>query len=209
MEHLTGVAYLLGKLVKRGNGLAFEPTSGGRFDTGPDFYAPQLVAFPNRVLVWGWSWEGSRRTPEQIEVSGYNGSLTFPREVKVEDQQVSLLSVKELDVLRVEPVDINNDINGESIEINFKAEPNVSNDSTLSLIDKETNTSVFTTKAQEGIIYIDGSLIGILPLGEVGHTVRNYGENGLRVEYSGMIISAWRLAAKWQNQCPTALKPIG
>ncbi|MDQ1013766.1 glycoside hydrolase family 32 protein [Streptomyces afghaniensis] len=67
--------YLTGRLDAD---LRFSARAGGRLDHGRDFYAPAVLQEPNRVLMWGWSWEAR----EQGEV-GWAGVLTAPRVVDV------------------------------------------------------------------------------------------------------------------------------
>ena len=57
-DHPNGVGYLLGSLAANPAGLpVFVPASGGKADLGREFYAPQLLALPDRALLWGWSGE--------------------------------------------------------------------------------------------------------------------------------------------------------
>jgi beta-fructofuranosidase len=100
-HRLDGVRYLLGDLVSRGDGLQFKATGGGVLDDGPAFYAPQLLAGPDRTLLWAWSWELGR-TFAEIAQAGWAGSLTFPRELSVRDAQLSSRPATELIALRRE-----------------------------------------------------------------------------------------------------------
>lgn len=81
-HQLAGVRYLLGDVVRSGDGLRFRAESGGVLDEGPAFYAPQALADSDRVLVWGWAWELERTAP-QVEAAGWAGVLTFPRELSL------------------------------------------------------------------------------------------------------------------------------
>jgi beta-fructofuranosidase len=98
---LTGVSWLVGDLVERGDGLTFVPTSGGTVDQGPTFYAPQLLVQPDRTLMWGWAWEHGR-TPEQVLEADWAGVLTFPRELSVVDGELCSRPAAELVGLRRE-----------------------------------------------------------------------------------------------------------
>ena len=97
---LSGVRYLVGDLVRQGAGLRFVAYSGGTMDTGPTFYAPQVLVEPDRVLLWGWAAEGDERTPEETEQAGWSGALTFPREVQLVGDTVTLHPARELIGLR-------------------------------------------------------------------------------------------------------------
>jgi beta-fructofuranosidase len=81
-HQLSGVRYLVGDLVRSGDGLRFRAESGGVLDEGPAFYAPQALVDGDRVLVWGWAWELDR-TAEQVDAAGWAGVLTFPRELSL------------------------------------------------------------------------------------------------------------------------------
>jgi beta-fructofuranosidase len=81
-HQLAGVRYLLGDVVRSGDGLRFRAESGGVLNEGPAFYAPQALADSDRVLVWGWAWELDR-TAQQVEAAGWAGVLTFPRELSL------------------------------------------------------------------------------------------------------------------------------
>jgi beta-fructofuranosidase len=96
---LSGVSYLVGDLVPHGDGLVFEPTSGGTVDQGPAFYAPQLLVQPSRTLLWAWAWELGR-TAEEIVEADWAGVLTFPRELSVVDGELWSRPAAELEGLR-------------------------------------------------------------------------------------------------------------
>jgi len=95
----VGVRYLLGDMIPQGHGWTFKATSGGVLDDGPAFYAPQLLAEPDRTLLWGWAWE-LRPSPQQIADAGWAGVLTFPRELFVRDGQLGTRPAPELQELR-------------------------------------------------------------------------------------------------------------
>jgi beta-fructofuranosidase len=102
---LAGVRYLIGDLVRAGEGLRFAPTSGGVLDDGPAFYAPQLLSVDDRTLLWGWAWELGR-SEAQLEVAGWAGVLTFPRELFVRDGVLGSRPAAELAALRAGEVDL-------------------------------------------------------------------------------------------------------
>ncbi|WP_114558960.1 glycoside hydrolase family 32 protein [Desertihabitans aurantiacus] len=85
-RELHGVRWAVGDLRPEGDGLRFVAERGGVVDDGPTFYAPQLLldADADRVLMWGWAWERDR-TAEQVAEQGWQGVLTSPRELGVED----------------------------------------------------------------------------------------------------------------------------
>ena len=72
------VAFVSGAL----NGDRLTPEVVGRFDHGPDFYAPALtVDGDGRCLLWGWSWEA--RNQALADADGWAGVLTAPRLVVI------------------------------------------------------------------------------------------------------------------------------
>ena len=73
-------------------------------DEGPAFYAPQLLAEPNRTLLWAWSWELGRDFG-QIAQTGWVGVLTFPRELFVRNGRLGSRPATELTALRRERLD--------------------------------------------------------------------------------------------------------
>ncbi|WP_020579101.1 glycoside hydrolase family 32 protein [Actinopolymorpha alba] len=95
----ANVAWIHGDLITAGDSLTFTPRHAGVLDAGPAFYAPQLVAVDGRVLCWGWSWE-LERTAEQVAAAGWQGVLTFPREVSWAGEAPRLAPARELAALR-------------------------------------------------------------------------------------------------------------
>jgi beta-fructofuranosidase len=105
-QHLLGVSvahqnrlehagYFLGDF----DGRRFTPTSAGRLDFGPDYYAATSMSDPaGRRLMWGWSWEAL--TDSARRARGLAGCLTLPREVSLQDGQLLSRPVEELAKLR-------------------------------------------------------------------------------------------------------------
>ncbi|MBN8882023.1 MAG: glycoside hydrolase family 32 protein [Salana multivorans] len=113
----------------------FVARTGAPLDLGPDFYAPQLVVDRrdgiDRVLVWGWSWEGrgvgadlvprgtatagrcgvvdpatNLTTDDEVAARGWAGTLTFPRELDVVDGVARQVPARELAGLRGSAVEV-------------------------------------------------------------------------------------------------------
>ncbi len=96
---LTHVAYLVGDLDGRGEGLRFVPRSGGPVDSGSAFYAPAMLVEDDRVLLWGWSWED--RDEELVVEAGWAGVLTWPRVLSLHpDGRLVTAPAPELTALR-------------------------------------------------------------------------------------------------------------
>lgn len=112
-DHPNGVGYLLGSLAPDGSGLpVFRPSAGGKADLGREFYAPQILALPDRALLWGWSAELADgedlpgrlfgRSQEQIDEAGWSGILTFPRQLSVHGGVLAVEPAPELRAYRGE-----------------------------------------------------------------------------------------------------------
>jgi beta-fructofuranosidase len=101
-HQLSGVRYLIGDLSSGDGGLTFTAQSGGTVDTGPTFYAPQVLVEPDRVLLWGWAWEGADRSPSAIAAAGWCGTLTSPRELALAGSDLISRPANELIGLRRE-----------------------------------------------------------------------------------------------------------
>lgn len=107
LDHPTGVGYLLGSLSPNPAGLpVFTPASGGKADLGREFYAPQILALPDRALLWGWSGEPADRegrpgrSQDQIDDAGWAGILTFPRQLSVHGGVLAVEPAPELRAYR-------------------------------------------------------------------------------------------------------------
>ncbi|MGN9907736.1 glycoside hydrolase family 32 protein [Phytohabitans sp. LJ34] len=102
-EILGRVAYLVGDLDISGGVPRFTPTHGGLVDAGRDFYAPAVLASPERVLLWGWSWED--RTDADVLAGGWAGLLTLPRVLTLNPAgRLASTPAPELHALRGTPV---------------------------------------------------------------------------------------------------------
>ena len=102
-HQLFGVRYLVGDLIASdGDELGFVARAGGTVDDGDTFYAPQALIESDRVLLWGWSWEGPHRSAAQIQEAGWAGVLTFPRELVLDGDVLVSRPAAELSGLRTE-----------------------------------------------------------------------------------------------------------
>ena len=195
MDHLTGVAYLVGDLRQHNDRLVFTARDGGRADNGPDFYAPQCVVDGERTLLWGWSWEGMTRTPLEIEEAGYNGSLTYPRELSLHNGHLTMRPARELTALRESRISPRAISQEHSFEIVF------SGSGAIRLIDRasaETIVQVDATK--QGHVLVDGSMIEVFHEGQPSTTRRAYPQKGFVIEAEQEVeLTVWRLRATAAN----------
>jgi beta-fructofuranosidase len=103
-----GVACFIGEIGLEAGVPRFTALREDEFDSGPDFYAPQLVVDGDRILAWGWAWEGRGsgvNAPPSFseDAVSWAGTLSFPREViENDDGAVVCVPARELSQLRGE-----------------------------------------------------------------------------------------------------------
>lgn len=210
-DELGGVAYLVGDLTwdAAAGCPRFTPETGGEADAGPDFYAPQACVDGDRVLLWGWSWEGAGRTDEQADEQGWAGVLTFPRELSLRDgvlvstppHELTALRGAELAVSGRAMVDGNaGDAAGEAridLPSPARAEVRSTDGARVELVGA--NGQVLRVVAEQAsgevVVYLDASLVELLPAAAAPQTVRVHPEPGehLRVVGPAAGIRAWEL----------------
>jgi beta-fructofuranosidase len=187
---LRGVRYLIGDLVAHGPGLTFKAASGGVLDTGPAFFAPQVLAEPHRTLLWAWAPELGR-SADQIADAGWAGVLTFPRELFVRDGVLGVRPAAELVGLRREPVACLPGAPFQEHAFELVAEGPV----TLGLIDEGVDALVSYTEGtpdDPARIMVDGSIVETFQ-GGASHTTRAYPSPDSRWAVDGEAVTAYRL----------------
>jgi beta-fructofuranosidase len=186
----AGVRYLLGDLVARGEGWTFQASSGGVLDEGPTFYAPQVLADPDRTLLWGWAWEHGR-TPEQIAEAGWAGVLTFPRELSVRGGALRSQPAAELAGLRLESLPLRPGVALHTPAFELIAGGPV----LLRLTGDEGDTLVSAAKGtptDPARILVDGSIVETF-CGGVSHTTRAYPTGSSAWVVDGTDVTGYRL----------------
>ncbi len=204
------VDYLVGDLVDGPDGAPrFAPTAGGQVDIGPDFYAPQAVvdAEGGRVLLWGWSWEGQQRSQEQTDAQGWAGALTFPRELRLDGEELRSAPVPELRALRAEalPLEAADDVDvpgatgaGGTVELLLetpaRAEVRTRGAVTVEILGVDgTAREVLSVDDGPATLFLDASLLEHLPDAVSPCTLRFYPADGDRVRVRGALAEAWAL----------------
>jgi len=145
---------------------------------------------PDRVLLWGWAWEGAERTPAEITSAGWCGTLTSPREVVLSDHAVRLEPATELTRLRRESLHYHS---GAALAIpSFEA--STANGLRLLLVDPSTGERKTVAESDgRSRLLVDGSLIELFGPGP-SHTTRAYpGIDRHWVIESAGAIEVWRL----------------
>ncbi|MFD6177554.1 MULTISPECIES: glycoside hydrolase family 32 protein [unclassified Isoptericola] len=184
---LRGVAALVGDLdmselaggVEGDGAPRFVAASGGRLDTGPDFYAPQALAEPDRVLVLGWTWEA--RDQDEVDAAGWAGALTFPRELYLDGDRAASRPATELAGLRREVLHEARADDGVAVEVPaFEVEAVTAGRVRLALDGPAGIRDVWTGDVVPGgRLLVDGSVVEVFA-GPVPHTVRAYPAAGER-----------------------------
>ncbi|WP_309080237.1 glycoside hydrolase family 32 protein [Zhihengliuella sp.] len=222
-HQLNSVAYLAGDLVtgEEGVPLRFAVRAGGRADTGPDFYAPQVLAETDRTLAWGWSWEG--RAEEFADADGWAGLLTLPRELGLDGDALVMRPAAELEGLRGEAVELTagavsvlpdpaevvvEPVTGDGADGTASADT-VSADVELLLVavgsdgaadsaaEDDGGRGVLRLPVGDGLrIYVDRTIVEVFRSGAAPHTQRFYPAPGEQLALSlpaGVRASGWAL----------------
>jgi beta-fructofuranosidase len=179
-----GVRYLVGDLSVGRDGPRFTATRGAVLDSGPCFYAPQVLTLPGRVLMWAWSPE-SAQAPDG---AGWAGALTFCRELTLVDDILVSRPVPELTALRREPLAVEEPFTAAAFEIETAG-------AELLLVDGGTELCVAGVDGAARIL-VDGSLVEIFDAGPTPYTTRAYPTATSRwlLRTAGPApITAWRL----------------
>ena len=185
---LAGVRYLVGDLVPTGAGLRFVAESGGTVDEGPTFYAPQALVDGDRILLWGWAWEGAQRTAEEVAEAGWAGTLTFPRELSLDGDRLVSRPAPELTGLRSAELDVTAPIREAAFEIAAVGPLE------LLLVDPATGSRATTVRTDGAArVLVDGSIVEVFADGPSA-TSRHYPTATSHWEVSARDdVRAWRL----------------
>ena len=96
-NNLYQAGYLIGKFNP--DTLEFVHGDFQELDGGFDFYAPQVLAQPNRNILIGWIGMPEKENEYPTTKEGWLYSLTLPRQLKIKSNTIYQLPVKELDAL--------------------------------------------------------------------------------------------------------------
>jgi beta-fructofuranosidase len=190
---LAGVRYLLGDLVAQGRGWRFKATSGGLVDDGPAFYAPQVLAEPDRTLLWGWAWELGR-SAQQVAEAGWAGVLTFPRELYLRDGVLGVRPATELTTLRSERLGFQQGRPFQAPAFELLASGPV----VLRLADGDSDVFVLSaegTATEPARILVDGSIVEAFQHG-TSHTTRAYPTADSNWVVDGATVTGYRLGGR-------------
>ena len=94
----SDVIYLIGRIENE----KFIPQSMEAVDLGPDFYAPQSIDTPDgRHVMVGWMQMWGEESPTHYLDHHWNGAMTIPRELWLQDGRLYQRPVRELENYRV------------------------------------------------------------------------------------------------------------
>ena len=162
--------YMLGKLdFETGR---FQIDRIGEADSGFDFYAAQTLRMPDgRVILIAWKEMWDRNYPTQKE--GWAGTYTFPRELRVEGDQLIQRPVRELDAFcrnrfSIGGVTVGADIwasvpevRGNQIRLRFTLEPGTAKRAGVRVFCGKQHETVISYDREAGIVEIDRSRSGL------------------------------------------------
>jgi beta-fructofuranosidase len=171
---LGGVRYLLGDLTVGPAGPRFTATAGGSLDDGACFYAPQVLRHHGRTLLWGWAQEHGRSEAD-INAAGWAGTLTFCRELSLDDGALVSRPAPELDRLRRHelPVTSGHPITDPAFEIQVGPAAGTATLWLLDGRDEQLVAEIHPSKLPARIL-VDGSLVEIFTTSAVPCTARAY-----------------------------------
>ncbi|HEU5485230.1 MAG TPA: glycoside hydrolase family 32 protein [Microlunatus sp.] len=189
-HELSGVRYLTGDLVDTDDGLRFVAEYGGSVDTGPTFYAPQVLVDGGRALLWGWAWEGADRTAQEISDAGWAGTLTFPRELSLGAH--GLISQPAAELVSLRTVELEPGTAGVIDDAAFEVQS--TGPLELALIDPATGRREAVSSTTGACrVLVDGSIVEVFGAG-ASTTSRHYPTHGSRWEVRAVDgYRAWRL----------------
>lgn len=114
-ENIYQAGYMLGKPLDFEN-KQFNHKSFHEFDRGFDFYAPQVMKDPNgRQILVGWM--GLPEIHYPTDKYGWAHCLTIPRELSLREDRLIQKPVQELQKLRKEKVEADENLSNESREL--------------------------------------------------------------------------------------------
>ena len=161
--------YMLGKLsFETGR---FQIDRIGEVDSGFDFYAAQTLRLPDgRAILIAWKEMWDRNYPTQAE--GWAGTYTFPRELRIEGDQLIQRPVRELDAFcknrvacrLVSGSDIAvraSGVRGNVIRLRFLLEPGTAKRAGVKVFGGKTGETRIYYEREEGVIVLDRSRSGL------------------------------------------------
>ena len=183
---LQDVRYVVGRMDEdpdddddggraRGAAPRFTPAACGAVDTGPAFYAPQVLALEDRTLLWGWSWE---TRPEDVsDEEGWAGLLTWPRELRLDGDVLVPAPAAECAGHRREPLEPAS-ADG-TVELPDAAELRATGpDAAVRLLLRGPAGEREVWSGRAATVVVDGSLVEVYAQDGPSHTLRAYPQDG-------------------------------
>ncbi|MFE7631615.1 glycoside hydrolase family 32 protein [Kocuria sp. NPDC057446] len=181
---LQDVRYVVGRMDGRadddGSGARadaprFIPEACGAVDTGPAFYAPQVLALEDRALLWGWSWE--TRSAELSDEEGWAGLLTWPRELRLDGDVLVAAPAAECAGHRSRPLELT-PVHG-AVELPDAAELRATGeDAAVRLLLRGPAGEREVWAGRASTVVVDGSVVELYAHAGPPHTLRAYPQDG-------------------------------
>ena len=193
------VTAFVGRLEPAADGLRFHPETTCQVDGGASFYAPQVLVHGERRLLWAWSRDLGRPAAD-IEATGWTGTLTFPRELRLVAGTLRAEPAAELIGLRRERLTPEDGV----VPANaFEIEGSTTAVRLILERDGAAQTVLDHRRTQPGNlrILVDGSLVEVFVDGEPPQTLRAYPGPRSRWRIEGDTeLSVWRLGLREPHQ---------
>jgi len=177
---LDGVRWFIGDLADTVAGPRFTPVAAGELDSGPSFYAPQVLTLDDRVLLWGWSREDGCSAAD-VKAAGWAGMLTFVRELSVADGALVSQPAPELRLLRRAGLEVTAGEPFEAAAFELDLADGAGPMSLWLIEHADPGDEVLVAEWQlaatplvEPRVLVDGSIVEIFDGGAVARTVRAY-----------------------------------
>ncbi|WP_427175211.1 GH32 C-terminal domain-containing protein [Arthrobacter sp. 92] len=194
IHKLSGVSHMIGRMDDDHGRPVFVPETAGTTDGGTEFYAPQVLALQDRALLWGWSWEA--RSQEASDSAGWAGLLTFPRELGIKNNNLSVTPARELlDHRRQElPTAVRTSLPPVA---EAAVQPHGEVTVRLDLVSPNGRRTIHSSVTNNGLrLFLDASIVEIFKEDSVATTLRVYPgpDERWELEVNGVAtVEAWEL----------------
>lgn len=147
--------YMIGSLDLENNRYIIEHT--GEIDRGHDFYAPQtLQDDKDRRIMMAWMSMWDKDYHLDIHKHGWNGAMTFPRQLRIEKDELYQYPVDEINKYRSEPTKL---LNGMKVPKCSDIEFRMGSLSKRIRFHNESQSEYFEIGREDGNIYYESILL--------------------------------------------------
>ncbi len=141
--------------------LTFDIDSVGEIDRGHDFYAPQtLYDEKDRRIMFAWMSMWDKDYVLDKEKHGWNGAVTFPRQLQIKENQLFQYPVEEIKAYHSEKKKLTGEVHiVKAADIEIVIDASFKNMKFFN----DDNSESFELGYENGKVYFDSGDIGILP----------------------------------------------